>query len=185
MIVWGLLQTDRGQNWLARQVTKKLSGDLQTHISIKHVRFHFFDKMNLDSVLVEDQKRDTLLFAGTIQVNITDWFFLKEKAELKYVGLSNAIVNFNRTDSVWNYNFLGKYFASSDTGTKKKAGISFDLKKVVMTNVAFVQKDTWTGVDFTARVKALDLDANDISLTSKTIDIANLYLSEPFYATFS
>ena len=185
MIAWGLLQTDWGQNWLARQVTKKLSGDLQTHISIKHVRFHFFDKMSLDSVLVEDQKKDTLLFAGTIQVNITDWFFLKEKAELKYVGLSNAIVNFNRTDSVWNYNFLGKYFASSDTGTKKQAGISFNLKKVIMTNVAFVQKDAWTGVDFTARVKALDLDANELSLTNKTIDIANLYLSEPFYATFS
>jgi hypothetical protein len=185
IVVWGLLQTEWGQNWLARQVTKKLSRDLQTHISIKHVRFHFFDKMDLDSVLVEDQKKDTLLFAGTVQVNITDWFFFKDKAELKYVGLSNAMVNFNRTDSVWNYNFLGKYFASSDTNTKKKAGIQFNLKKVVMNNVAFVQKDAWTGVDFTARVKALGMDANEISLTGKTVDIANLSLSEPFYSTFS
>ena len=183
-MAWGLLQTDWGQNWLARQVTKRLSRDLQTHISIKHVRFHFFDKMNLDSVLVADQKNDTLLFAGTIQVNITDWFFLKDKAELKYVGLSDAVVHFNRMDSVWNYNFLGKYFASSDTNTKKKAGIQFNLKKVVMNNVTFVQRDAWIGTDFTAKVKALDLDANEISLTKKTVNIANLNLVEPFYATF-
>jgi len=183
--IWGLLQTEWGQNWLARQVTNKLSKELQTHISIKHVRFHFFDKMDLDSVLVEDQKKDTLLFAGTVQVRITDWFFLKDKAELEYVGLSNAIVNFNRTDSVWNYNFLGKYFASSDTSTKKKAGIAFNLKKVVMNNVAFVQKDAWLGTDFTARVKSLDLDANEITLTGKTVDVANLELVEPYYATYN
>jgi hypothetical protein len=185
LVIWGLLQTDWGQNWLARQVTKKLSKDLQTHISIKHVRFHFFDKMNLDSVLVEDQKKDTLLFAGTVQVNITDWFFLKDKAELKYIGLSDAIVNFNRTDSVWNYHFLEKYFASSGSRPKKKAGISFDLKKVVMNNVAFVQKDAWAGTDFTARVKALDLDANQITLSGKTLDIASLELVDPYYATFN
>ena len=117
IVVWGLLQTQWGQNWLAKQVTKRLSGDLQTHISIEKVRIHFFDKMDLDNVFIEDQKKDTLLFAGMVQVRITDWFFLKDKAVLEYIGLSNAIVNFNRTDSVWNYNFLGKYFASSDTVT--------------------------------------------------------------------
>jgi uncharacterized protein involved in outer membrane biogenesis len=29
------------------------------------------------------------------------------------------------------------------------------------------------------------MDANEISLTGKTVDIANLRLSEPFYSTFS
>lgn len=185
ILLWGALQTDWGQNWLASRVTAKLSKDLQTRISIKHLSLHFFDKMNLEGVLVEDQKKDTLLYAGTVQVSITDWFFLKDKAELKYIGLSDAIVNFNRTDSVWNYNFLGKYFASSDTNTKKKAGIAFDLKKVVMQNVTFLQKDAWVGTDFTAKVKSLDLDANEISVTNKTINIADLNLVEPYYATFN
>ena len=185
LLLWGTLQTEWGQNWLARQVTKKLSKDLQTHISIRHVRFHFFDKMDLDSVYIEDQKKDTLLFAGMVQVRITDWFFLKDRAVLEYLGLSNAVVHFNRTDSVWNYNFLGKYFASSDTTTKKKSGISFDLKKVVMDRVAFFQKDAWAGADLTASVTHLDLDAREISLTGKTLDIEKLQLIDPFYSSFS
>jgi hypothetical protein len=64
IIAWGLLHTDWGQNWVARQVTNKLSRDLQSRISIKHVDIDFFNYMNLEGVLVEDQKRDTLLAAG-------------------------------------------------------------------------------------------------------------------------
>ncbi|MGZ3887324.1 MAG: translocation/assembly module TamB domain-containing protein [Flavisolibacter sp.] len=185
LVLWAALQTDWGQNWLARRVTGRLSRDLQTHVDIRHVRFHFFDKMDLEGVLVKDRKQDTLLYAGTVQVNITDWFFLKDTAELKYVGLSDAVIHFNRTDSVWNYNFLEKYFASTDTSTKKKAGISFDLKKVVMHHVIFVQKDAWTGSDFTASVNALDMDAHEISLSRKKINIARLDLESPYYATFN
>ncbi len=148
--------------------------------------------MDLDSVLVEDQKKDTLLSAGTVQVSITDWFFLKDKAQLEYIVLSNAVVNFNRIDSVWNYDFLAKYFASpaatsssSDTTIKKKSGIAFDLKKVVLNNVSFIQKDGWLGSDFTVRVRSLDMDAREISVTKKTVDIINLELEDPYFSTFN
>ena len=90
-----MLQTDWGQNWLVRQVTKKLSRDLQSRISIKHVNIGFFNYLNLEGVLVEDQKRDTLLAAGLVQVRITDWFFFKDKADLKYIGLENAVITVN------------------------------------------------------------------------------------------
>src|SRR3954466_4724922 len=88
LLLWGFLQTEMGQNWLAGQITKRLSRDLQTRISIKHVKIGLFNfnKMDLEGVLVEDQKRDTLLYAGKFQVRITDWFFFKDKADLKYIG---------------------------------------------------------------------------------------------------
>ena len=158
---------------------------MKTHISIHHVRFHFFDKMDLQGVFIEDQNKDTLMYAGTVKVLITDWFFFKDKAELKYIGLSDAIVNFNRKDSTWNYNFLGKYFASSDTSTKKSSGIQFDLKKVELDNVSFVQKDAWTGNDMVVKVKSLDMDARQITLTGKTLDIKSLDLVDPYFSTFS
>ena len=109
---------------MARQVTKKLSRDLQTHISIKNVKIGLFsfDKMDLEGLLVEDQKKDTLLYAGKFQVRITDWFFFKDKAELKYVGLEDATIHLNRTDSIWNYNFLEQYFSSSSSGSSRATG---------------------------------------------------------------
>ncbi len=183
ILLLAFLQTNWGQNWLARQVTSRLSRDLQTHISIDHIRIGFFNKMDLKGVLVEDQKKDTLLYAGTIQVRITDWFFLKDKADLKYIGLSNARVNFNRTDSIWNYHFLETYFASSDT--QKKAGISFNLKKIILDDVRFVKKDAWLGSDLVASVGSADLDAENISITNKTVRVNALELVDPYYYAYS
>lgn len=181
IIVVGLLQTDWGQNWLARQVTNRLSRDLQSRISIKHVDIGFFNYLNLEGVLVEDQKRDTLLAAGLVQVRITDWFFFKDKADLKYIGLENAVIKLQRTDSVWNYTYLEKYFASTDTTTKKKAGITFNLKEVAFKNVYVLQKDAWIGRDMTVRIGGMVMDANDISISNKIIDIPGISLRDPFF----
>jgi hypothetical protein len=176
-----------GQNWLAHQITSRFSKELQTKISIKHVDLNLFNfnRMNLEGVLMEDQKHDTLLYAGKFQVLLTDWFFFKDKAELKYVGLENATINLNRTDSVWNYAFLEKYFSSTDTSTKKKAGISFDLKKVVMKNVSFIKKDAWLGTDMFVKVGGMDMDAKEITITNRTVDITNLVLDNPYFSLFN
>ncbi|MFN2439334.1 MAG: hypothetical protein ABR503_09050, partial [Chitinophagaceae bacterium] len=179
------VQTEWGQNWLAGKITTRLSKDLQNRVSIKHIEFGLFNKMNLEGVLVEDRKKDTLLYAGIVQVRITDWFFLQDQAELEYIGLENAIINFNRTDSVWNYQFLQDYFATPSSGKKKKAGIEFNLKKVVLHNVAFNQKDEWIGNNLFAKAELLDLDANEITLTGKTINADRLNLVKPFFYQYS
>lgn len=140
--------------------------------------------MNLEGVLVEDQKKDTLLYAAIVQVKITDWFFLKDEAELKYIGLENAIVRLDRKDSVWNYAFLEKYFASSGS-KQKKAGIEFNLKQVVINNLSFVQKDEWLGNDLYASVGHLDMDAKKITLTGSMIDGNTLNLVDPVFQQFS
>lgn len=187
LLLYGFLQTERGQNWLAGQLTKRFSRELQTKITIKHVSLNlfYFNKMDLEGVMVEDQKKDTLLYAGRLQVRITDWFFFRNTAELKYVALEDAAINLNRTDSVWNYTFLEKYFTSTDTSSKKKAGISFDLKKVMMKNVRFIKKDAWLGSDLYARVGGLNMDARKITITDKTVDVTHLTLDDPYFSLYS
>lgn len=179
------IQTESGQNWLARKATARLSKELQSRISIKHVRFSLFDKMNMEGVLVEDRKRDTLLYAGLVQVNITDWFFLKDKAELEYIGLKDAVIKFQRTDSTWNYKYIEDYFGSGSSTGKKESGIDFNLKKVVLDNVAFTSKDGWVGNDMYVKLKGLNLSANDISLTRKIIDATEITLISPYFHQFS
>ncbi|HZF63264.1 MAG TPA: hypothetical protein VEZ55_02205, partial [Chitinophagaceae bacterium] len=182
MLLWGFLQTNWGQNWVVHRVTNKLSRDLKSRISIQHVDIAFFNKLNLKGVLIEDHKKDTLLSAGLLQVRITDWFFFKEKADLKYIGLENAIIKLQRTDSVWNYRFLEDYFSSPGTGKKKKdAGIAFNLKKLVLKNVAFLQRDAWLGRDMIVKLAGMDLDANEISISESIVDIPSIELNQPFY----
>lgn len=134
---------------------------------------------------MEDRQRDTLLYAGLLQVRITDWFFFKDKADLKYIGLQNAVINFNRKDSIWNYAFLEKYFASGGKGKKSNAGLEFNLKEVVMNNVTFSQKDAWTGTDMLVKAGSLTVEANDISITTKNIYISRLSIGAPLFQTYS
>lgn len=183
LAVYIFIQTPFGQNWIGRQVTKKLSKELQTKISIKHVDFALLNRMNLEGVLIEDQHGDTLVYAGKIQVKITDWFVFKKEAELKYIGLENTIVKFHRTDSVWNQQFLFDYFSSSpSSGKKKKAGIRFNLKQVIFKNVSFSKKDEWLGYDLSARIGLLYLDAKDVNLSGNQFDINSLFVKDPVIA---
>lgn len=153
---------------------------MQTKVSITNVDFALFNKMQLQGVLIEDRDHDTLLYAGQVNVRITDWFFLKDKAELQYIGLENAVVKFQRTDSVWRQQFFLDYFSSPKTGIKKKdAGIEFDLKKIELRNVTFVKKDGWIGQDMTFYTGVMNLDANNINLSGSNYEINSLFLKDP------
>jgi len=175
------IETPLGQNWLAKQITKKFSRKLNTKISFKHVSFSLLDKMNIEGLLVEDQQRDTLLYAGNLQVRITDWFIFKDHAELKYIGLENSVIKLQRKDSTWNYQFLLDYFSPSSPSSGKKSGIDFNFKDISLKNVVFIEKDGWRGEDFTAAVGSLQLNAREIDPDKKKVDIVSLNINRPVF----
>ncbi len=167
---------------MVKKVTAVLSTNLKTKVSIKHVNFSLFNKMLIEGVLVEDRKKDTLLYAGTAKVNITDWFFVKDKATLQYLGLSNAVVNLKRTDSVWNYQFLADYFTvPKNPNAKPKKGIEIDFKLVELENIRFNQIDKWIGHDMTLALNKLSVDADVIDFSKKNIAINNINLDKPVF----
>ncbi|MCK7556158.1 hypothetical protein MKQ70_14495 [Chitinophaga sedimenti] len=84
------------QNMLVKQVTKRLSARLHTRVEIKRVNLRLFNSMRMEGTYIEDQHKDTLLYAGALQVRITDWFFFKETPVLKFVGLEDATINLVR-----------------------------------------------------------------------------------------
>lgn len=170
-----------GQNWIGQQVTKRLSKTLHTKVTVKRVSFRLLNRMHLEDLLVEDQRGDTLLFAGDMQVRITDWFVFRKNAELKYIGLSNALIKFQRTDSVWSQQFLFDQFggSSKDSASSSGGGIRFNLKKAELNNVTFLKKDGWLGADLSVSVKALRLDASSMPFGGGPMVVNSLLLDEP------
>ncbi len=159
----------------------RLSKDLQTKIEIKKVGFSLFNKMHLQGVLVEDQKHDTILYADIVNVRITDWFFLKKNVELKYIGLENAVIYMQRSDSVWRHQFIMDYFSTPASPKKKKGGIQLSLKQRDLDNVTFRQRDGWRGQDMTAAVGKFNLDARDLNFSKRVITINSLSLVDPVF----
>ena len=178
---WGILQIEVVQNWAVSKVTTVLSRNLQTKVSIKHINVGFFDKLSFEGLLIADKKKDTLIYAGAAKVNITDWFFFKDNATLKFFGLNDAVININRTDSVWNYQFLLDYFSSPKKKKTTKGGIEFDLQVLKFENVVFNKHDKWIGQDMQVAMRKLDLKADFINFNKKQISISDLILDAPVF----
>lgn len=142
--------------------------------------------MLLEGILISDKKNDTLLYAGTAKVNITDWFFIKDNIVLKYAALDDGFINLNRTDSVWNYQFLIDYFS----GPKKvevdtsKSSITLDIKIVELSRFKILQQDKWTGQDLRVSLNKLNLDAEKFNLNNNTIKINTLSLDHPVFSQY-
>jgi len=153
--LWLLIQTAPVQNLLVRQVAHILSSDLETEVTIRHVNFALFNSMLLEGTLVKDQKKDTLLYAGLVRLNITDWFFFKENIELKYIRLEDAHIHLNRSDSIWNYHFIADYFSGPPKPAAEKKNISLNIRDLELENIHIVQRDEWRGEDLTAAIGSL------------------------------
>ena len=173
------------QNLLVQEVTARLSRQLRTRVEIRHVNFRLFNSMRLEGALIEDRNRDTLLYAGALQVRITDWFFVQEKPVLKFVGLEDAQVNLIRLkfDSVWNYQFIVNEFGSSSPApkTKESGGIALDLKKMDLRRVKFNIVDGWVGEDMNVSANRIYLDAKQLDLKAHDVFINELLLDQPVF----
>ncbi len=176
------IQLPSVQTWLARRVTNVLSHDLKTEVKIDRVGFSLFDKLDFNGILIKDKHNDTLLYAGVLRVRITDWFFLKQKADLKYIGLENAVVNLNRKTAVWNYQFIVDHFASKDTSVSNEQPFYVNLKKINLQNVRFVQIDAWTGENLTVKVDELLLDANKGDVEQGRYSVKTLEMERPYFS---
>ncbi|MDO6430982.1 translocation/assembly module TamB domain-containing protein [Flavitalea sp. BT771] len=179
-----LIQLPPVQTWLVSKVTSRLSHQLHTTITVQRVDFSLFNKMVLEGTLVEDQHRDTILYAGALKVNITDWWFFKDKTELQYIGLEDATIRLHRRDSVWNYQFIVDYFSSSSQPVTVQKDttehpVELDLKRLDLARIHFEKKDEWRGEDMDLRLQALYLNADTMSFTQKLARINALTFTRP------
>lgn len=172
------------QNFLIGQITKTLSKKLQTTVSIKHVDFELFDRIRLDNTLVLDHQSDTLLYAGAVRLSITDWFFLKDKIELKFIGLDDAVIKMNRKTPDWNYQFLADFFGSGSGSDKESKPIDLNLKIISLKNVSIYQQDQWLGRDMFVSVKTMRLDADLLDIQKRNLNINQINLEQPVFAQY-
>ncbi|MGE9312207.1 translocation/assembly module TamB domain-containing protein [Niabella sp. CJ426] len=180
--VWVLIQMPPVQNWLIDKVTSRLSKELQTRIEIGRIDLSLFNKLNLQQVLIKDRQKDTILSAGEITVNITDWFFFKKDVELKYIGLRDAYIHLQRQDSVWHHQFLLDYFSTPASPKKKKNGINLALREVDLKNIRVKQEDGWIGQDMTLSLASLNTVSRNVDFKKKLIEINSLNINQPYFA---
>jgi len=181
--LYGILHLPKVQTWIIKKVAASLSNKLHTTVSIESVDFTFFYQLKFKKLLIEDQSKDTLLYAGAARIKINDWFFAKDKIVLKYVGLDDAVVNLKRTNADWNYQFIIDYFSSPSKSTNKTNNqISFEFNKAEFNNIRFNRIDKWKGEDMLASVKRVEANIDSLDLEKEKVMISSLILNQPVFA---
>lgn len=184
ILIWVALQTEMVQNFLVKKVVAKISHDLKTEIKVKHISIGFFNRLNLEGTLIKDQRNDTLLYAGKLKLRITDWFFLKKKIEITYLGLEDAVVHQYRKDSVWNHQFILDYFSSEKSTTNNKNQTNLNIKKVDFKNVKYLSNDYWGGRNTEISLLGLSVDVDSINFNKNHFFINEIKLTKPLYSTY-
>ncbi len=165
------------QNKLVQIAASRLSSNIGAKVKVDQVGFSLFDKLDMQGVLIKDQKNDTLLFAKSFKLRLSDLVFSSSEPVIKYIGLDGAKIYFNRSTEKWNYAFLTNYLLNSDTSNKKPN--KFDIKKMDLTNIHFIQNDKWEG-------QLTEINANNVllnikSIQDKKISIDQIIINKPYY----
>lgn len=176
LVVFALIRTPYVQTKLVHLVTNFLSTQLNTHVSIEAVDIDFFKTAVFKGVYIEDQQKDTLLYAEKIAVNI-DLFSLRNniiKIGKVSIHEANAELKYYKGEADINLQFIIDAFSSNDT-TSAPSTWKFALHEVELINSKFSyhnldSEPQPSGIDFEHIVLSdINIHLKDIHLDADSI----------------
>ncbi|SDM08579.1 Family of unknown function [Catalinimonas alkaloidigena] len=168
LLVWVALQIPAVQQFAVNKVTTTLQKQLGTEVRIGKVDIDFFKTVVLEDIYLEDQQRDTLLYAGHLGVDIGVFALGQQTINVNQVELERAYVNLYREpgQEKFNYEFVMEAFASSDTTVKDTTASAwkFDLEGVALNQVRFDFRDVPGGNDLQTYLNHFEVDLSTLGL---------------------
>lgn len=175
VLLFILIQIPSVQNYARKKVVSFLESKIHTKVLISKLSLDFPKRIVLEGVYIEDQKKDTLLYGGNIQVDIALLKLIKSKVEINYIDLKDINAKIYRTgkDTVFNYQYIIDAFVTKDSIVKDTSGgMKISVDKINLQNISASFKDDVTAMDFYGKLgkfqtafKKFDLDKMIFSLS--------------------
>jgi hypothetical protein len=118
-IAYLMLQSSRIQTYVASNITRTISDQLDSKFTIGNVDIAFFYRVRLNDVYLEDLQGDTLLYARSIIAGIRNINLLNKAISIGSVDFNGAFVNLT-IDSARIANI--KYFVENIKSNNQKKG---------------------------------------------------------------
>ncbi|GHT11277.1 hypothetical protein AGMMS4956_04050 [Bacteroidia bacterium] len=181
MLYFGV-QHPKMQQYLVGEITRSISSQLHTQVSVQSVQFRPFNRLQVNGVLLQDWQGDTLLFAGITAVDVSHISIRQRNLDVSTLRIQDAVV-FAKTDSAGNNNLLQivQNLSKKDTThSATPAGINFKLNHLIVDDVAFYYTSAAsndTSKYHSLSIHNLHLDANKISWLGDTLNCHIVQLS--------
>ncbi|HEX8059676.1 MAG TPA: translocation/assembly module TamB domain-containing protein [Cyclobacteriaceae bacterium] len=160
------------QNKIAQKTISFLQDKIKTPVNLKRVVIDFPKTIVIEELYLEDQQKDTLLYAGRIGVDASMWELLHNKILLNKIEVGNTTGNISRTlpDSTFNFDYIVKAFTSHDTTqtdtTSSGKPWTFAIEDIEFNDVRITYNDKTTPMRINAHVGSFNVDTDKIDLDS-------------------
>ncbi|MBK9424978.1 MAG: translocation/assembly module TamB domain-containing protein [Bacteroidetes bacterium] len=176
------------QTWIVQRVTAYLSDELKAKVTIDAIHIEFIKTLSIKGIYIEDQHKDTLLYAAEINTSIEMFAPGQQKIYLSGIILNEGIVKIQKypNEKGLNFKFIVDYFDSGKKDSTASKPFDFNPGEIELTNMQFVYRDNryndyFKGVDF-EDIRLLNLNATiqDFKLDEDTVfaSIENISFTE-------
>ncbi|MBS1747720.1 MAG: translocation/assembly module TamB domain-containing protein [Bacteroidetes bacterium] len=181
ILVFILIQIPAVQNFAKNKIVSYIEGKIKTKVEIGKLTLSFPKSLVLENIYFEDQHKDTLLFAGKVEVDIAMLKLLSSEVNISYVGLNNIKTHIYRNypDTAFNYDYIVKAFSSEEESepNEPSSPMKFNIGKISLKKILATFKDDASGNDvyfylddLETSFKTLNPDKSVYSLNDINID---------------
>jgi len=172
LLILLLIQTGPVQNYGRSKIEAYLENKLHTKVRIGNLYIDFPSRIVLKNIYLEDRRKDTLLYGGKIDVDISMLRLFRKELRVDNLDLENITVKVKRQmpDTVFNFQFIADAFQSGPEKNPEKTdssgGFHFVIGNIHLHQIHAIYHDDVSGND-------LYMNMGDFKTKLKTFDPAH------------
>lgn len=176
VLFYTLINRPAVQTWLTQQVAASLSEKLQTEVSVGNVEVHFFTRLEIKDVYVEDQQGDTLFYAKRLYAAVNRFQPFKKKIGLRKVEVIDPVLHLYRMPNTeqFNFQFIMDSLASDTPDTTNSEIYDISFRDVWFQNLDFKLQDSLNHKAFIIDFSSLAIAADQIDVKKRLIDLRSV-----------
>lgn len=187
-----ILQVPVTQRYIASEIVSYVSGKTRTKVALRGINIGFPKTLVLKDLFLEDLKKDTLLYAKAIRVNVNLLALFKKKIELSSLELEKITAHVNRRlpDSAFNFDFFVRAFAGPDmvkaapetkeTSKDTSGGMAFSILEVRLKDIYMTYNDEVSGMDVNTRLGLFHTELDEFDLEKMRFKIDEIRLENTY-----
>ncbi len=191
-----LLNTSKGQTWVAAKVLEYVSDKTGAHIQFSNLKIDMYDEISIENFLMQDLQQDTILSASKLYIDISLLEIIRKKIYIDDVILEDARIKFYNTEGAQrNYSFiLGTKSQKEPSDTIEKQdvkntnslkskwteGWQFGINEISVKRFLLTDINSESQSDLIVNTPELYIDMDDIDMQKKCVSLDELYLKSGY-----
>lgn len=179
-----VVQIPAVQQRITQKAVAFLKDKIKTEVRLARVSISFPKKIVLEGLYLEDQSKDTLLYAGRLAIDTDLWGLTRRRIQLNDVSLDSlrGVVSRSARDSAFNFDYIIEAFndstAEESPDTTASKPWSFSVGDVSLDHARVAFNDSLEGNDVSLAIGSLAITTDEFDLNRSVIHVDDINLSD-------